>query len=59
MIFTLMKDKEITKKAKELGGYYTAEFAMGYMMTHHPVLLMLDFLMASLLILCVGFIFYR
>lgn len=42
MIFGIMKDKEIKKKAKDLGGYYTAEFAIGYMMTHHPVLFLLD-----------------
>lgn len=35
MYFSFKRDKEITEKAKELGGYYTAEFATGYMMTHY------------------------
>lgn len=59
MIFTFMKDKEITEKAKELGGYYTAEFAVGYMMTHHPILFILDFIVPGVFVVGLLFIFCR
>ena len=57
MIFTLMKDKEITKKASELGYYYTSEFAIGYMMTHYPILFILDILIPAVVILGITIIF--
>jgi len=59
MIFTMMKDKEITAKAKELGGYYTAEFAIGYMMTRYPFLFVLDILIPGIVIMGIVWIFCR
>ena len=35
MYFSIKRHKEIVEKANALGGYYCAEFEMGYMMTHH------------------------
>lgn len=48
MYFSLVKrNKEITNKAKELNGYYTAEFSSGYMMTHYPKEFLLDIIITG------------
>ena len=60
MYFTLIKrDKEISMKAKELDGYYTAEFAQGYMMTHYTLEWILDhFIVGIPILVIIGFIIF-
>ena len=58
MYFSMKRHKEITQKAKELGYYYTAEFATGYMMTHHFWEFIADFFIVGIpigliLLICV------
>ena len=59
MIFSIMKDKEITKKAHELGTYYTAEFAVGYMMNHYPMLFILDIFIPPIVLCGIIWLFCR
>ena len=51
MYFSIKRDKEISDKAKELGGYYTSEFATGYMLTYHPLEYFADILMIGPVVL--------
>ena len=57
MIFSIMKDKEITKKAHDLDTYYTAEFATGYMMTHYPMLFILDIFIPTIILFGIMWLF--
>ena len=46
-------------KAKELDGYYTAEFAQGYMMTHYTLEWILDhFIVGIPILVIIGFIIF-
>ena len=50
MILSWKYIKEAERKAEKDNGYFTSEMVIGYLMTHHPVPLILDMLLMVILI---------